>query len=190
MDNKQSTINNQKNQKSIYVIGISTPFTTGKKLSLKDITILTKHPEQLTYSYVFTDKKPDKKRLWQISVQQNLSGLQIDNTEKFSHFVNDYFSDQNSIEQGMIPQKLDNDFYVFSSKKEADEICKKFEQQQQASFNNLFDIMKPYAPKQRIFTIDLIVMLAEFVPELLQDITNDPKAIGAFMKNVNQIKPH
>lgn len=184
MDNKAQT----SSKTSIYAIGVLKNANAKQPININNVTILSRDPRQLQYEYVFPKREPDKNRFWQISVREDVGGLLIDSKEKFYNFIMDYLNDKKQIEAGQLPAKLVNDFYIFKQKKDADTAMQDLANKQDKNFANIYDVMKPYTPKQKLVVIDMIEALASYVPLALKDMMADPATRKTFEQNVAQFK--
>ena len=184
MDNKAQA----NNKTSIYAIGALKNFNPKTPISINNVIILSRNPRQLQYEYVFPKSEPDQNRLWQISVREDVGGLLIDSKEKFYNFIMDYLNDRKQIEAGQLPSKLVNDFYIFKQKQDANKVLQDLANKQDKNFANIYDVMKPYTPKQKLIVIDMIEALASYVPLVLKDMMADPATRKTFEKNVKQFK--
>lgn len=203
-------MSNTKNEKkSIYVVCAASSFTSGKKLTINDLTILQRSSVQLTYrGTIPRNQKPkpfesnlttnhDKKEqsafgdelFIQYTVREVVAGPVINSLKRFYEFVLNYLGDVSNLESAdkvinEMPENLKKTFYAYSTKDEAEKERTKLEQRQQDSYNGVNEILKPYMPKQRIVVVDLIVALADYGMDVMKDILNDPKAKEQFMKNL------
>lgn len=177
-----------------------------EEIKTSDYTILARSDAQLTYQGIIPlEQKPkafepdpdcsskDKEKLGQtfkgeMFVQQTIheivSGPIINSVNEFYNFVRDYLSDV--IQTGKMPKKLAETFYVYLTLDEANKQIAVLEKRQNAGYNGVYNLLKPYVPKQKLLAVDLILDMSDYAMQALQDIVQDPKAKKVFMRNLNQ----
>lgn len=177
-----------------------------EEIKTADYTILARSDTQLTYQGIIPlEQKPkafepdpdcspkNKEKLeqtfkgemfFQQTIHEIVSGPIINNVNEFYNFVRDYLSDV--IQTGKMPKKLAETFYVYLTLDEANKQMAVLEKRQNAGYNGVYNLIKPYVPKQKLLAVDLILDMSDYAMQALQDIVKDPKAKKVFMRNLNQ----
>lgn len=177
-----------------------------EEIETADYTILARSDTQLTYQGIIPlEQKPkafepdpdcspkNKEKLeqtfkgemfFQQTIHEIVSGPIINSVNEFYNFVRDYLSDV--IQTGKMPKKLAETFYVYLTLDEANKQIAVLEKRQNAGYNGVYNLIKPYVPKQKLLAVDLILDMSDYAMQALQDIVKDPKAKKVFMRNLNQ----
>lgn len=177
-----------------------------EEIKTADYTILARSDTQLTYQGIIPlEQKPkafepdpdcspkNKEKLeqtfkgemfFQQTIHEIVSGPIINNVNEFYNFVRDYLSDV--IQTGKMPKKLAETFYVYLTLDEANKQMAVLEKRQNAGYNGVYNLIRPYVPKQKLLAVDLILDMSDYAMQALQDIVKDPKAKKVFMRNLNQ----
>ena len=177
-----------------------------EQIRTSDYIILARSDKQLTYQGIIPlEQKPKpfepdpscsskkRKKLEQtfggeMFVQQTIheivNGPNIASVNEFYQFVQNYLNEV--IQNNKFPKKLNDTFYVYLTQAEAEKEKEKLEKRQNASYNGVYNLLKPYVPKQKVLVVDLILDMSEYGIKALQEITKDPKSKAVFMRNLSQ----
>lgn len=157
--------------------------------TLKDLLILNRDDNQLKWmQWLDKDKSTATKKV--IRPKQLVGYVKIDQPIIFEEFLKTFFynhSDQ--INQYGYPKIMDDLLYAGIDKKVVDGYTQDLRKKQDAYYQGLMEEIKPHTNKLNLFTVDLLMMLANYMNDVVLPTDyhfNSSEIIKAF----EHIKPH
>ena len=135
--------------------------------TLKDLLILNRDDNQLKWmQWLDKDKSTATKKV--IRPKQLVGYVKIDQPIIFEEFLKTFFynhSDQ--INQYGYPKIMDDLLYAGIDKKVVDGYTQDLRKKQDAYYQGLMEEIKPHTNKLNLFTVDLLMMLANYMNDVV-----------------------
>ena len=153
---------------SLFLVGAVNPFIKDRDYELDDIYILSNlktYPDQLKY---ISEIKDDQ----HITIKHCMSYVLIDKPETYWRFMNAFFDDY-SLDKGIIPEKLDNEFMCYLSRDDAQQMAEELQKKQNSYYDGLIEAGKSKVENLKIIAFDLPELLGKYnMSDALMDMVN------------------